>query len=350
MKTSTYNLLRQYPKSKSNQNSTITKTSFINYKVEYDHKEMIFMPHYYGVTSTEMSINDDAQWPNLFVQVSDVDGHFSREELKTLFSRLNYKLSEDKINKIWLNCCKELFGFDPDTALHCHLNSEQTYNVLCKIGVSAKQIMDIDPNKVSFFKLYWNQTRMGGRDPSNVNREVTMYDAYAALGVDQNHEYPEMVQAVEELETRSNVILPSTLRTFLTRPGVAGAVFHSHPNNPSLADIDKDTVLRSGMRVSHNLSGDFALTLMIPHQGNHQWFAVFDDGDHDVKVYIAWYNVQNDVVGWKITAPTLGFFLWDLAQTGLGWYEDNENWEGPPIVSTDIGIAISKGPGPSLIN
>lgn len=42
---------------------------------------------------------------------------------------------------------------------------------------------------------------------------------------------------------------------------------------------------------------------------------------------------------WLLTAPTVSFFFWDLAQTGLYWFEDTKAREKKTKM-TDIGLSL----------
>jgi len=70
------------------------------------------------------------------------------------------------------------------------------------------------------------------------------------------------------------------------------------------------------------LSGDYALVIMVPHQGDHEWAVVFDDGEDDARVYVREEDEDGEM--WFLTAPDISMFFWDLAQTGLSWYEDTK--------------------------
>ncbi len=77
---------------------------------------------------------------------------------------------------------------------------------------------------------------------------------------------------------------------------------------------------------------------MLPHQGDHEWVAVFDDGDLDVRLYVRWEGEEDEV--WKLTVPTVGMFFWDLCSTGLSWYRETDFEGGPRTRKTDIGLAV----------
>jgi hypothetical protein len=88
------------------------------------------------------------------------------------------------------------------------------------------------------------------------------------------------------------------------------------------------------------LSGDCALVIIVPHQGDHEWAVVFDDGEDDARVYVRWEAEDGET--WLLTAPDVGMFFWDLAQTGLTWYSDTKFKGGKPVRRSDIGLVLYK--------
>jgi hypothetical protein len=77
---------------------------------------------------------------------------------------------------------------------------------------------------------------------------------------------------------------------------------------------------------------------MVPHQGSHAWAAVFDDKEDDARVYVR-YDTENGEE-WMLTAPGIGMFFWDLAQTGLTWHQDTRFNGGKPVKRSDIGLVL----------
>jgi len=62
------------------------------------------------------------------------------------------------------------------------LDEVSSYRLFLHFGLSAKQCAEnlrADRPK-PFFKLYWNQLRMGGREPAELLRHVMLDDALAA--------------------------------------------------------------------------------------------------------------------------------------------------------------------------
>jgi len=146
------------------------------------------------------------------------------------------------------------------------------------------------------------------------------------------------VDFLRRVEQEQDVRLPVALTRLLRCEGAARAVMDSHSNNPSLLDFDASQwTVRRGMR-EQNLSGDCALLIMTPHQGDHEWVGVFDDGDEDARVYVRWDGEEGE--SWLLTAPTVAMFFWDLAQTGLIWFQDTNFDGGKPVRRTDIGLAL----------
>jgi hypothetical protein len=86
------------------------------------------------------------------------------------------------------------------------------------------------------------------------------------------------------------------------------------------------------------LSGDYALVIMLPHQGDHEWAVVFNDGEDDARVYVRWDTENGE--SWLLTAPSIGMFFWDLAQSGLTWYQDTKLKGGKPVRRSDIGLVL----------
>jgi hypothetical protein len=179
---------------------------------------------------------------------------------------------------------------------------------------------------------------MGGREPAEVSRRVTLDDAFAALGLTSGRIDKSTVSFLQRFEREQAIRLPSTLVELLHRSGVAGAVAECHPNNPNLVEFKKgEWTLRRGMR-GQQLSGDYALVIMVPHQGDHEWAVVFDDREEDARVYVRWDTEEGE--GWLLTAPGIGMFFWDLAQTGLTWYQDTQFKGGKPVQRSDIGLIL----------
>jgi hypothetical protein len=308
------------------------------FTVEFDVKEMLIMPYWYGVTSSEISFDDAHQWASVFAELSPDGKRFTPTDFFNALTRLGYRVDEEQARQFWRHSCQKLFSVPADQAETRALDREESHQLLLDLGASAKQWAENlkKDRPQSFFKLYWNQTRMGGRDPADVRRPVTLADAFAALGVVPGRVDRSTATFLQGFEQMHNLVLPAALKELVCQKGIADTVADCHPNNPSLQPF-RDWLLRPGMR-GQQLQGDCAIVIMDPHQGDHQWAAVFDDGDDDARVYVRWDAEEGE--DWLLTAPGVGMFFWDLAQTGLAWFQETQFDGGKPATQGDIGLIL----------
>lgn len=179
--------------------------------------------------------------------------------------------------------------------------------------------------------FYWNQVRMAGRVPSSVSRRVTTNDAMEALALADRAD-PEAVAVLETHERRLGLTLPEELRVLATREGVRQAFIDGHPNAPNFLAIDE------WARVS-GPSADY-LILVAPHQGEHLWgIELPRDGSPAGRVFVFTIDETESRVEQALyTAESFAFFVWDLAQTGLVWFQSTNYLGGRPFRRTDLGV------------
>jgi hypothetical protein len=310
------------------------------FQVEFDVKELIIMPTWYGVTPAEISFEDERQWEGVFALLSPDGRSLARKNFPDALALLGYKVPPDQARELWDQGCQKLINVSGYDAEDFTLDEAKTYQIFLHLGISAKLCAEnLKPDRPKpYFKLYWNQTRMGGREPAEVPRRVTLDDAFAALGLRAGKEDRSTAASLQKFEREHAVRLPATLADLLRRPGVADAVKDCHPNNPAFVEFKQGRwELRSGMR-QQQVSGDYALVILTPHQGDHEWAVVFDDGEDDARVYLRWDTEEGEA--WLPTAPGVGMFFWDLAQTGLAWYQDTRFKGGRPAKRSDIGLIL----------
>jgi hypothetical protein len=316
------------------------------FTIEFDLKEMAvfpFMPCWYGITSSEISFNDARQWAPVFAQISPDGQSLRLIDFPDALASIGFQVPLDKAQKFWEMACQKLFN-EPGVDAKNHVLDEATsYQLFLHLGISAKRCAEkLQPNMPTpYFKLYWNHARMGGREPANVARRVRLDDAIAALGMMARKRDRSAAAFLQRFERQHSVRLPATLVELLHLAEVAEAVIASHPNNPSLVEF-QDWKLRRGMR-EQQLSGDYALEVMVPHQGDHVWAVVFDDGEVDARVYVQWQANEGET--WLPTAPEIGMFFWDLAQTGFAWYQHTRFSGGRPVKRSDIGLILDSSRG-----
>lgn len=300
-------------------------------QVEYDKKDMTVLPYWYGVTASELSFHDGRVWPAVFAELSPGGGPMDLEGFAVALRRLGYTADMDVVRPYWAKFCADFLGLTAD-ATAASLDVPSAYALFLRLPQSARSVRDmLHPPPAPLVKFYWNQTRMGGRDPADLPRPVTLADAYAALGVDATAEDADAVADVGRFEADSGVRLPDTVRQFVTRTGIAKAVSDSHPNNPWFAKVGGLELL-TGERLA-GAGGTFGVSLLNQH--GYEWTAVFDAGDTDARIWLA-----NDD-RWGFVAPSLPLFFWDLAQTGLGWYQESNFRGGKPVTTNELGYVLA---------
>jgi hypothetical protein len=309
---------------------------------EYDEEEIIRPSNWFGVTPAEVSSDDDRQWPIIFAQISPDGRSFTWTNFRDTFSSFGYQNDPDLVRQLWDQGCQKLFNIPAEKAESYSLNEAMAYQFFLHHGFSAKQFTkDLKSERTKpYYKKYFDRVRMGGRDPEEILRGVTLQDAFVALGLADGVVDKSAVAFLQRFEREQGVHLPATLVELLQREGIAHAVFNSHPNCPGLVDFENWNLLR-GMR-EQGLSGNYALEIVEPNEGGFHWVVVFDDEEDDARVYYAVDDEVDEPESWQLTAPGIGFFFWDLAQTGLAWYQDTRFEGGKPVKRSDIGLILDK--------
>ena len=292
------------------------------FKFEFDDKEMIIMPYWYGITQQEISHNDEEEWRTVYPKICNANGAFSWTAFHSIMNRLGYELNEEQAKLYWQEGCKRAFGREAcDDNRTIVLEQEAAYRAFVELGLSAKRIgMGVNGGyRPSFSHFYWNQIRMGGRDPADLSRPIEIADAFDVLELDRHQSDARAVASLDRFERKFNVSIPESLRTFICRAHVQDRVRDMHPNNPMLLPVDQWSVRKKGIDAEE---GAHVIKIMEPHQGDHVWCAVFQDGERDARVYIASYDDEDPVA--ELSAPSIGMFFWDLAQTGRSWFQETK--------------------------
>lgn len=311
------------------------------FRITPDQPVSSIMPHWHGVTSAEMSIGDEQRWPPVFERIISDRAGLSRHDLQRTFGRLNIEVDADVLDQFWFTTCQSMWRLDKTAATAVRLDAPRAYAMIVAAGLCARQLADevvrgMAPRQYSSF--YWNQTRMGGRDPSELARTITASDARDALGLGDADADPRRLNDATAFARRHGIELPTHLLEILCCTGIADAVWSSHPNNPEI--INPDTPWELAERLDQlGLEGEMGLDIMTPHQGDHTWVAVFDRGERDARVYLKW--TEESRTHWQLLAPSLAMFFWDLAQTGLSWFLMHQgSVHGRTIEATPIGLRM----------
>lgn len=301
------------------------------FKIEYDEKELVFLPTWDGVPAEQIVVGDEARWPEVYASLtSDVSG-LGLDDFCGAFARLSSLATSDELRSFWRAACEALFQTASAESDGLRLGPTEAYRLFLRAGVCARSFAEpFDPGLPRYVGLYWNQLRMGGRDPRDLPREVTIDDAFVALGLRRGAVDPARLSALRAAETRERLSLPAELIELLSHSDVEAAVKDIHPNNPDLVPPpwSPEDIHRRGDRPT--LPEAFAVPLM-EHQAG-VWSAAFSAGDARAQVFL-----ERDE-DFFLVAPSIAMFLWDLAQTGLAWWSDPTRRERRSVARTDIGL------------
>lgn len=272
-----------------------------------------FMEVWQGLTQSELSFDDEALWPPVFDALRGAEKGIGRAEARKAFESLGLEVEDQALSDFWTKQCGEICpGKDAASLV---LDRAQSYRVFAGSGYSAKQLADpsTHPSK-DLFKLFWNQVRMGGRDPSEVGRTITLDDTLESLHLTKARDDAKTKKALAAFEKKQKITLPRTLKQLWSKTNADGAILDSHCNNPETLDV-KQFELRRGKK-KDPWGARLAVQIMVPHQGDHAWWAIFDDGAEDAEIWISFEEEKPPV---RRVATSLAFFFWDLAETGRCW-------------------------------
>lgn len=251
---------------------------------------------WFGVTPGELSADDAAQWPAVFARLCSTPAGLSRADFGAALKAIGITLPDDKLDASWMSEASDLAS---------PLDVDDSYELVTGWGMSA--VSFTRPVHTRFI-LYWNDTRMGGRDPSELE-PVGIADTLAILELTAA---PDDVTALDAFEATHGITLPATLRALWTKQGVLAAIKDSHCNNPEPQPPSAWKVERT--------DGSIAVRIMLPHQGDHAWWAVFPEGGSDAQIKISFNEDEPPV---RLIAESLAFFFHDLASTGRCWAAHN---------------------------
>jgi len=299
------------------------------------------MPYWNGVTRAELSFDDARQWQTVFPLMCP-GGSLRVGDLTSVLAARGFGIAPDDARRTLVQSCCKLFNIEEAQAESRDLDEASGYRLVRHVWLSARhcaEYLRADRPK-RFFKMYWNQLRMGGRDPEEIPRPVVLEDALSALGLKADRIDHSAAEFLRQVEQDHGVRLPTALMNLLRCDGVARAVVECHPNDNNLVGFRRERWrIRRGMR-DHGLAGDCAIIFMEPHQADNDWAVVFDDGEDDARVYVRWES--DTEMSWFLTAPSVAMFFWDLAQTGLAWYQDTGFRGGKSVRRSDIGLVLDE--------
>ncbi len=272
-----------------------------------------FMAEWECLTRAEVVFDDADHWPAVMARHGAGD-RLGWTGAGAALRGVGVVVADDDLRQFWDERGRALGGTPSEGALE--LDAATAYRVMRSIGHAAAVLADParDPNR-RLFKLYWNQIRMGGRDPADVGHPITLADALAATDLADAALDPDAVAALARFEATHGLTLPVALTAMWSRAGATELLCDAHCNNPEPRDADGWTLRRDLADVTGTR---FAMRLIDPHQGDHGWWLAFDDGAADGAV---WLSFAEDGPPVRQVADSLAFFVWDLATTNRTWEE-----------------------------
>ena len=259
-----------------------------------------FMAKWHGVTPAELIYDDASTWPAVFDELRGDRATINSAAARAAFARLGITPDDDKWNAFWDHAAKA-----------DELDRDRAYEFFVTAGVPAALLADpsLDQSR-ELFKLYWNQVRMGGREP----QPIALADTLRVLHLDDTHDDPEQSAALARFSAAHHIALPASLDQLWSKSGVLDKIRDSHCNNP-----EPQPAAQWEWR---DFEGRHAVRIMLPHQGDHAWWAVFGDGAEDAEI---WVSFQEDGGPVRRVARSLSFFFWDLAETGRCWEQSESD-------------------------
>ncbi|HEY1065644.1 MAG TPA: hypothetical protein VGE52_06035, partial [Pirellulales bacterium] len=191
------------------------------FNVEFDVKDLQILPLWYGVTLQEISFSDAAVWPAVFAELCP-SGVLRRVEFPAVLMRLGFKLAEGfGPAESWNAVCASTLGIDAERARDIELGVDSAYEFFRAQRLSAKEYARrLESGSASgWLKLYWNQIRMGGRDPAELRHTITLDDTFAALGLGDERVDQSVATFLSSVERAQPLSLPAELTTLLSRVG-----------------------------------------------------------------------------------------------------------------------------------
>jgi hypothetical protein len=281
-----------------------------------------FLSEWIGLTEEEVWLDDRERWSQVFATFA-VERTMGVDEFLSAFEASGRMIARDAMTSHLEEYRDQHGDYDIDGQPQPRFDEEDAYTVL-KLGGGTARSLDPAASArqpaAKFFKLYWNQLRMGGRDPAECP-SVGWPEVLTALTLTAEGEGE--AADVAALESSSGVSLPVSVRKFLSMAGVRHAIIRIHPNNPRLSSAQSWKIWTDPAQ--HRMGGALAMPLVRPYSGGHSWWVTWDPGDKDAQVSIRFANGTI-----KPVAPDLAFFLWDLNNTGLAWEASTGNTRRVP--------------------
>lgn len=149
------------------------------FTLEFDVKDIV-LQYWYGATLEEISFNDAELWPDAYKQLNAGQDGLSMAEFGNALERLGNRPTEEQLSQLWHKKLKKL-NIEEERITDYRLDRDAAYQIFLQLGISAKMCAQrLKPDQpLPYTKLYWNQIRMGGRNPAEgVTMRSNVVDHY----------------------------------------------------------------------------------------------------------------------------------------------------------------------------
>src|SRR5579872_4642296 len=151
-----------------------------SFKIEFDDEPSKLDPYWYGVTQGEISFDDADKWLRVFERLSPNRKTLTRADVQTALVNLGYAVADEQVfEELWSQVCQKLFTGESTAIDSLVLDLDSAYALFLEMGISAQECAEsFNPDgPPQYVTQYINNIRMGGREPSEVGRPVTLEDA-----------------------------------------------------------------------------------------------------------------------------------------------------------------------------
>lgn len=262
-------------------------------------RETAFMADWHSVSACDLAVDDAARWTALVAPHLAADGTLGVEDVVALLAGVGTTTTAEGLAAWW----------GEGAAGPGRRTAEDVHRLLRGAGWCAKQL---DPRvpRDPWFRLWWNQVRMGGRPPEEV-APVGPSEARAALGLEAAPIDAAVAGAVARWSAGEGFPLPVEVVELVSLAGYPDAFRDAHCNNPEWQPVEDWEVL-TDLRDA-GVDADRGVLVALPHQGDHAW-ALTPDG----RVWMR-HPRGEDAFGYLPVAPSLAFFVWDLVGSRADW-------------------------------
>jgi hypothetical protein len=292
----------------------------------------------YGVPKSQVLFGEYARWGAIFDELAAGRPGLDAAAFKQAMVRcagIDPQLVEP-LDELYQFICRKVFQWEDGQPVDLLLDRRQSFDLLVGGGFAPSGAgMPVPRYHEAYWKMLSGTFRIGGREPDELSRVITLSDAATALGVSTGSS----PSAVSELNALQGVSIPPDL-AWLWSDAVQKALNAVLPYRwfPIAPGADDEPGSEEWPVLSDREGSADQFTIPFMHvDGVIWWAAAFQPGDAQARVILA----DEESPAWHVAAPSLAHFVWDVVQTGLGWHSNPDTRSrSVRTVRTDIGQRV----------